>query len=338
MKQRGGTAAAAAAAAPAAARARPRRRRGEVRRKERLRRAVVPSAAGLPGGGSDGAAGGARGALCRTGSSRCSPGSRSPSTARDGRRLRRGREAHDERVSRLPQEARIDPNVFRDDFLYTVEVEGVFKAQLRSLYALYECYAGEGPNGTAALLSLPEWLEMLVHLDLFDRDFTPREATLAFQWARMRVVDEIKGRSRMMNICFIDFLEALLRVALEKKLPTPDMLRKLNPSRRTAGEYFLELRRMPEDEYDDFLDRHTQSTIMSADKVGMRPHMALEALLSIVTAQVRGFASQAASSPNLTAGEVRAFVEGAKQRIKDAPKPQLGAQVLLMVDHGSPDA
>ena len=124
----------------------------------------------------------------------------------------------------------------------------------------------------------------------------------------------------MMNICFIDFLEALLRVALEKKLPTPDMLRKLNPARRTAGEYFLELRNLPPSDYDDFLDRHTQSTIMTADKVGMRPHMALEALMSIVIAQVRGAPSQSLSPPSLTASEVRAFMKAALARLKEGPK------------------
>merc|ERR1712167_448097 len=60
-----------------------------------------------------------------------------------------------ERVSRLlPPDAKIDPNTFRDERLYTLEVESMFRTHLNSLHALFEAYAGVGPTGQPDLMSL----------------------------------------------------------------------------------------------------------------------------------------------------------------------------------------
>lgn len=47
-----------------------------------------------------------------------------------------------------------------------------------------------------------------------------QDATLTFLWSRMAVLDEIKDYGRYTSLTFVDFLEALGRVADMKSLPT----------------------------------------------------------------------------------------------------------------------
>lgn len=213
-----------------------------------------------------------------------------------------------ERMARfLPADAKIDPNAFRDDKLYTLEVEGVLRTHLRSLHALFEAFAGAGPAGRADLMSLPEWLSLLWHYDLFDDDFTPKEGTLAFQWSMTRVVDESKARPRLLNISLIDFFEALLRVAWRKRLPTPDMVRKAG--KRNAGDYYLQLRSSPPDVYNSYLDAHTRAGLLSGDPVGMPAHVAVETLISVLVMSTRAVESNASGTADLMDEEVRSYME-----------------------------
>ncbi len=64
-------------------------------------------------------------------------------------------------------------------------------------------------------------------VDLFDEDFTQREARLAFAWSQMAVADEVRRRIPFTCITFEDFLEALARVCDMKALPTDAQLQKM---------------------------------------------------------------------------------------------------------------
>ena len=59
-----------------------------------------------------------------------------------------------------------------------------------------------------------------------DSAFTQREVTLTFLWARMRSHDEQteRGWKRTTNLTFEDFLEAFVRVATLKAMPTDAMV------------------------------------------------------------------------------------------------------------------
>ena len=222
-----------------------------------------------------------------------------------------------ERIKRnVPSDAAVDTNVFRDQQLYTLEVEGVFRTHVRSLYTLFEAYGTKGPAGQADLLTLPGWLHMLWSFDLFDEEFTPREATQCFQASVMKVVDEIKARSRLLSVSLVDFFEALMRVAWRKKLPNPDMVKAAKSA--SAGHYYMQLRASPPDTYSKYLQAHTQQGLLSGDPVGMRPHVAVESLISIFLCTTRGGAYQCDKAGDLELDEVLAYKEKAEA---EAPRP-----------------
>ena len=220
-----------------------------------------------------------------------------------------------ERVSRLlPPDAKIDPNTFRDERLYTLEVESMFRTHLNSLHALFEAYAGVGPTGQPDLMSLPEFVSLLWHMELLDDDFTAKDGTLCFQWSGMRVIDEVKARQRLLNINLVDFFEALLRVAWRKRLPTPEMVRKAG--RRSPGEYYMELRQNSV-AFASYLDAHVRQGLLSGDPVGMPPKIALETLLSVICSAIRGAAGSSATSQDLTTEEVKMHMAKKQQELEE---------------------
>ena len=58
-----------------------------------------------------------------------------------------------------------------------------------------------------------------------DASLTRRDAALAFAWSRMRVVGETEGADASDGATFTDFLEAVVRVASTRVLPTDDEIR-----------------------------------------------------------------------------------------------------------------
>ena len=68
---------------------------------------------------------------------------------------------------------------------------------------------------------------MLKDFDLFNYDFTSREAKLAYVWSKSRIIDEVKGREKIHRMNFFDFMEGLLRIAQLKPLPAPEDITKL---------------------------------------------------------------------------------------------------------------
>jgi hypothetical protein len=55
---------------------------------------------------------------------------------------------------------------------------------------------------------------------LVDRDLTLREVTLCFVWSRMLVADEVGNFRKLETLTFVDFVEAVCRLADYLKLPT----------------------------------------------------------------------------------------------------------------------
>jgi hypothetical protein len=67
-----------------------------------------------------------------------------------------------------------------------------------------------------------EWHDFLNDFALIDEQLTEREATRCFVGCRLRVVNEGSkhGRKRLLQLSYEDFLEALVRIATLKALPT----------------------------------------------------------------------------------------------------------------------
>ena len=101
------------------------------------------------------------------------------------------------------------------------------------------------PTVTYRYLPLPtvtyRCLQVCRDMDWFQTDFTQREFSLTFLWARMRVIDETPAKSRvkLTQLSFEDFLEALVRVACIKTLPTQEEI--FDAGHADAGAFMLAL-------------------------------------------------------------------------------------------------
>ena len=81
--------------------------------------------------------------------------------------------------------------------------------------------------GSDETLALVEWFNLLGRLlwtDVGDDSFSRGDAALCFCWSRMYVYEEVmrdpKARRRLTSLSFTEFLEAFVRVASVKQLPT----------------------------------------------------------------------------------------------------------------------
>ena len=116
-----------------------------------------------------------------------------------------------------------DPTTFRKIFVYTQETDKVLRKNVTMLNSMFDSYCRNSRQG----MLLKEWLAMLKDFDLFNYDFTSREAKLAYVWSKSRIIDEVKGREKIHRMNFFDFMEGLLRIAQLKPLPAPEDITKL---------------------------------------------------------------------------------------------------------------
>ena len=131
-----------------------------------------------------------------------------------------------------------------------------------SLRVMFERYsdgaapaaAGGGEGGGAeGIMSFDEWKEFCVDLGFVDAGFTLRDAASCFVRSRMQAVDECseEGWARITTLCFEDFLEAFVRTAAIKALPTDAEIDQAGLS--DAGQFLLTMQRKRPEAYQDFL-------------------------------------------------------------------------------------
>ena len=103
------------------------------------------------------------------------------------------------------------------------------------------------------LLSLPEWKALLHALHLMGTDLSEVNATLAFAWSRMVVIDNstAKGRARESHLPPEGLCEALCYVATLKALPTDADIAAAGS--RNAGAFLDELKARDALAHADFL-------------------------------------------------------------------------------------
>ena len=183
-------------------------------------------------------------------------------------------------VERLVPAANQDPNSFRRKYCYIESVCKVFDRLKRSLRMLFDVYAD--PPGVktpeARVLRFPDWMKMLKDLCCFDEAFQQRDGTLIFVFSRLRVVDEEseRGKRKLSTLSFEDFLEALVRVATMKALPTRAELALLGA--RDAGTFLIDLRSNPTG-YAAFVKARERGW---DDPLRQPIHRCLEHLLSLI--------------------------------------------------------
>eukprot|EP00873_Tetraselmis_striata_P034657 jgi/Tetstr1/454921/TSEL_041784.t1 len=127
------------------------------------------------------------------------------------------------------------PNDFRESRLYTEECDSLFKKHSVLLKAIYSRYRLRPSGGglRPKVLKLDGWHKLMDDVNMCDGQFALQEATQCFMWSRMVVIDELKAGAsapacdfaRYECLTFIDFLEALGRVAEMKFLPAASDLK-----------------------------------------------------------------------------------------------------------------
>jgi len=153
-----------------------------------------------------------------------------------------------ERVLKMvPPEALHDSDVFRRQRLYTREVHDVFTHHENNLRAIYEAFAAAiydqkaGPSEARAkdkLMDLAEFELLLNAASLFDEDFTKRHASLCFLWAQSFCTDDLKRRTVLTHLSYVDFLEALARITTFKPLPTAALLE--STGAKSCAHFFMQ--------------------------------------------------------------------------------------------------
>ena len=145
-----------------------------------------------------------------------------------------------------------DGQAFRRASCYIEDTDRALRVHepaLQVLFAKYSALGGQdscnfksGVADSDQLLSPGEWICMCTELGLVDADLSIDDAKLIFMWSRMRVIDEdSKNRERIENLTFWGFLEAMIRVAQSKALPTDEEVAASPYS--DGGDFIIGLRR-----------------------------------------------------------------------------------------------
>lgn len=188
-----------------------------------------------------------------------------------------------------------DSNAFRKEYCYTEAVDAVLKRHAPSLKALYSRYADarvveqDTTLSKATLMSFEEWMKLCKDLNFIDDHFTLRHVSLCFVWSRMRVVDENDPRSRirMIHLSFVDFLEAIVRLATMKGMPTDEEIEAANCL--DAGHFIHFQQSIPGTAYKQWLDSHAQHW----NEVPAQPiERCVEHLISLILRTVEGSVSK----------------------------------------------
>jgi len=185
----------------------------------------------------------------------------------------------------LCPEAVLIPNAFREQRLYFEEIAEVYEEHedfLKALYQFYANYSGQKMMQMEGFILFCEQCALLGP----KTGVSKREAKLIYAWSQMQVSDEIKKRQKLISLSFVDFLEALGRMAELISPPTEERLEEYFHATNPAGtltpiwEYFQEC---PEE---DAEETRRASTEFTAPKT--RPlRVKIEGLLEMMVTQLK---------------------------------------------------
>jgi len=208
----------------------------------------------------------------------------------------------------VPSSCTQDLNNFKHESCYNFWVTTELDRYGGSLRALFDAYAASGDDGSAAggshatVMSFAEWLDMNRDFGLIDGDFTAREATLAFVWSRMRVINELKEatRKKVESLSFEDFLEAIVRTATMKEMPLDEEISAEGVD--CPGLWLLKLR--SEGRYETFSRTHSREW---NDPPRQNLEKCVDKLVRMMLRIVED-SSQGADDLNVTHHEAKQFV------------------------------
>ncbi|KAK3271794.1 hypothetical protein CYMTET_19879 [Cymbomonas tetramitiformis] len=121
----------------------------------------------------------------------------------------------------IPVVATTDSNEFRRNRLYCEEVDTIFKKNEKLLRAIYSCLRLPPKSGGVRrkLAEIDGWDWIAGETNVIDDDFTLPDMKNCYLYSRMAVIDEV-NTAKIYSLSFIDFLEAIGRLADCKFLPS----------------------------------------------------------------------------------------------------------------------
>lgn len=128
----------------------------------------------------------------------------------------------------IPDECKLDPDIFRRERLYSEDTESGYVPHAKVLKIIYNKYSMLNPAQGKAKFGLHEWTTLLAETRILGELITMREVRLSFWWSRMVVADEFKSRFKFMTHSWVEFLEAIGRIADLMSLPTDEDLASVN--------------------------------------------------------------------------------------------------------------
>ena len=182
---------------------------------------------------------------------------------------------------RVERGALQNSQAFRHECCYTLEADRALRAHeplLRVLYATYSrgeivVTATPGDDSACAvqrrrgaaeslsaasdeLLSPCQWTCLCRDLNLLGEDLSIDDARLLFVWSRMREIDEddLERRQQVENLPFWGFLEAIVRVAQSKALPTDEEV--AAEGVEDGGDFLLSLQRSDPSRHKAYVRKH----------------------------------------------------------------------------------
>lgn len=214
--------------------------------------------------------------------------------------------------TKLVPAAKQSADDFRREFCYNEPVHDELIKHKRSLRAIYDVYAAD--TMPMELMGFPDWMLLMKHLLFFDEAFQQREGCLAFVFARLRAIDENsqRGKTRCNHLSFEDFLEAIVRCATMKALPTTAELLLLGAA--DCGSFMTELRANPQ-AYNVFVEARERSW---GDKLRQPIERCVEHLISLIIRTVENALSVDGDDCKLSKSEVIKFKKQGGAKINDA--------------------
>lgn len=188
----------------------------------------------------------------------------------------------------LPWTCFHDADAFRSRFCYIEHTESVLRQYEPSLRMLYNAFAyGDGAIGdevrSTKYMDIDELYAFVDRLDYVDECVTWREVKQAFVWSRLLVIDEqsAKGRAKLTQLSFEDFLEMVVRLAYMMALPSDAELAERDAIH--AADFFVKLEEAEgPDAIEDFQATHSRGMsepLLDDQPIGQKVTQFMEWLL-----------------------------------------------------------
>ena len=112
-----------------------------------------------------------------------------------------------------------DSNEWRKNVLWTEDIDFTLKISLDPLRAIYKRFIGlRALPGGLQYMSLHEFTELIINCNCLSDSFGVKSIGTMYSLAMMTQVDEI-DKDKHINMVFVEFLEAIVRVADKTEIP-----------------------------------------------------------------------------------------------------------------------